>query len=753
MSSAAKTWIAAREVGFTPASERVLSDRPHSATSEAFDGMDLPETVSRTRMISRLESLAVELGFLLVAIFALSFWLTGKGDAAREGVTLGALVLAGAASARASSRVSRRMRKIWLAVPAFCVLLLAGEGGRLIAGELGASSGQQWLVNGSFELAAGALLMAVSLYALSPSSLISWSLGLLDLAMIGLAASVPWLELFVFARIDQHGGSILLPQLVSPILAVVVMAAVSVAFLAVTNRPALSDSFLLALGAWIVADVLIAYHLLAGGDLAPAQGVWLGRALLISVAAVSLRDSASARRRFPLSNSTRRLVVLVTAAAISLAYAGLAFEKGEQLVGFAVTIAVSGLLALRLLVHARERYQHSARLERALREQEQLAVMDALTGLYNRRFLDAELKLELDRSARTQMPVGILLCDLDHFKEINDHYGHLIGDTVLRESARRLLGGVRNGDLVARYGGEEFVVLLPGGDKEQLREIGERCRRAFEERPFRLSDGRSVNVTISIGGACWPEDASTLAALIAAADTALYRAKEEGRNRIHVSTIGTRSSSAAARATVPGSIPSLRPISEPEDAHTRQSRERTMERWAELVARALGLDERAQRRCAMAIRYRDIGKSTLPESILVKRGPLSAVEWELVHEHPAKGAALVELAPELEGIGKIIREHHERFDGRGYPCGKRESEISTEARIVACCDAWKAMRRDRPYAPAKSVGEARAELLAGRGTQFDPDVVMAFLMFDEGDVENAERVLDAVPEGVPGRGP
>jgi len=169
-----------------------------------------------------------------------------------------------------------------------------------------------------------------------------------------------------------------------------------------------------------------------------------------------------------------------------------------------------------------------------------------------------------------------------------------------------------------------------------------------------------------------------------------------------------------------------------------------MERWAALVARALGLDEEAQRRCALAARYHDIGKSALPESILGKNGPLTTVEWEFVQEHPETGATLVELAPELAGIGGIIREHHERYDGRGYPYRKKRREISTEARIVACCDAWEAMRSNRSYAGARSASEARAELLAGRGTQFDPEVVMAFLMFNEGDFKGAERALDGL---------
>ena len=167
-----------------------------------------------------------------------------------------------------------------------------------------------------------------------------------------------------------------------------------------------------------------------------------------------------------------------------------------------------------------------------------------------------------------------------------------------------------------------------------------------------------------------------------------------------------------------------------------------MERWAALVARELGLDEAAQRRCSLAARYHDVGKSTVPKEILSKDGPLSIFEWELVKEHPEMGATLVELAPELAGIARIIREHHERYDGRGYPRGKKNEEISTEARIIACCDAWEAMRSDRAYAAARTASEARAELLAGRGTQFDPEVVRAFLMFDEGDFEGATKALD-----------
>ncbi|MGC9974646.1 MAG: diguanylate cyclase [Gaiellaceae bacterium] len=704
---------------------------------------------------------------LLVLAYILSFWLALNGSALREGVLLGALAVAGCSAVFAMRRAPDSIRAIWWTVPFFCLLLAAGEGGRLVAGHLNASAGSRWLVSGVFVLGAYSLLILGALCALAGSSAIAWSLGLIDSAMIGLAASAPWLGLVVLPRLSDHGGYALLPQLVSP-----VVAAVALLMIALSGRASLetdASTFVLvaAIGAGLAEGLLVYRQLLANGSIAAVQGAAVGAALLVVVAAESTGRSEIVRGRNRYGLGVARLVIVLGAFTASLVYAGYAFRRGEQLAGFAVTSAVSVLLVLRLFVQVLERHRHSARLEEALREQEQLAVMDSLTGLYNRRFLDAELKLELDRSARTQMPVGVLLCDLDHFKLINDKHGHLVGDSVLREVGRRLLNAVRNGDLVARYGGEEFVVLLPDSGKEKLREIGERCRRAFEEVPFELSHGHEAPVTISIGGACWPEDASTPRELVGAADTALYRAKAEGRNRIRLSDQATGDiSSLVASTPEPSSYFEYPPQAEPSFELGSQSLDTTaqevervaaeevadevgqMERWATLVARALGLDENAQRRCALAARYHDIGKSALPESILDKRGPLSPVEWELVHEHSERGAALVELAPELVSIADIIREHHERFDGRGYPGGKANEEILPEARIVACCDAWMAMRSERPYAGAKSVSEARAELLAGRGTQFDPEVVMAFLMFDEGDFEGAERTLNSLSPGV-----
>jgi HD-GYP domain-containing protein (c-di-GMP phosphodiesterase class II) len=157
---------------------------------------------------------------------------------------------------------------------------------------------------------------------------------------------------------------------------------------------------------------------------------------------------------------------------------------------------------------------------------------------------------------------------------------------------------------------------------------------------------------------------------------------------------------------------------------------RAMSRWAELVALELDLDDERQWACATAARLHAIGKVVVPEAVLNKKGPLTPEEWELIQSHPNRGADLVKLAPGFEHVAEIIREHQERFDGTGYPAGKAAIGISLEARIVAVCGAWAAMRATRPYREALSREQAREELETGAASEFDPEVVRAFLLLE-----------------------
>jgi HD-GYP domain-containing protein (c-di-GMP phosphodiesterase class II) len=178
----------------------------------------------------------------------------------------------------------------------------------------------------------------------------------------------------------------------------------------------------------------------------------------------------------------------------------------------------------------------------------------------------------------------------------------------------------------------------------------------------------------------------------------------------------------------------------------RQSSEghsRDMSRWAELVALELDLDDDRQWACSTAARLHAIGKVVVPEDILNKKGPLAPEEWDLIQSHPNRGADLVRLAPGFEKVAEIIREHQERFDGTGYPAGKSAIAISLEARIVAVCGAWAAMRATRPYREALSREQARAELESGSGSEFDPEVVRAFLLLEAAEEWNRSSETSA----------
>jgi diguanylate cyclase (GGDEF)-like protein/PAS domain S-box-containing protein len=165
-----------------------------------------------------------------------------------------------------------------------------------------------------------------------------------------------------------------------------------------------------------------------------------------------------------------------------------------------------------------------------------LALHDALTGLYNRGSFDEKLKEEINRSQRYDRNISLLLIDIDFFKKVNDTYGHQAGDEVLKSIAGMISDSVRNSDYVARYGGEEFVVILPETALEEAIELAERIRMIIEEKEFKVSEKDTIHLTISIGIGSGSEGI-TAEHLIKAADTAVYDAKEHGRNQVRYSNI------------------------------------------------------------------------------------------------------------------------------------------------------------------------------------------------------------------------
>jgi diguanylate cyclase (GGDEF)-like protein len=191
---------------------------------------------------------------------------------------------------------------------------------------------------------------------------------------------------------------------------------------------------------------------------------------------------------------------------------------------------VKSLLRIRRLHEDLE--QKIQELERAQLQLQQLAVTDGLTGLYNFPYFKHKLQVEIARSRRHGLPVSLLMMDIDFFKMYNDHFGHPLGDRILRRFSNLLFEHVRQIDILSRYGGEEFALILPGTPKASAKIVAEKLRTLIEKSYFPLSEKLPFGrVTMSVGAAGYPDDAGNDEELIRVADQALYRAKKEGRNR------------------------------------------------------------------------------------------------------------------------------------------------------------------------------------------------------------------------------
>jgi diguanylate cyclase (GGDEF)-like protein len=174
-------------------------------------------------------------------------------------------------------------------------------------------------------------------------------------------------------------------------------------------------------------------------------------------------------------------------------------------------------------------------LRETLRNQ---AIRDPLTGLFNRRYLEETLERELARAARSQQPLGLIMLDLDHFKDFNDTFGHAAGDAVLRELGRYLKTHTRGGDIACRYGGEEFTLLLPECPPDVLRERAEQIRDGARQLQVQHRGQLLGMVTVSLGLSHFPAHGAASEALLHLADAALYQAKRQGRDRVVIAALG-----------------------------------------------------------------------------------------------------------------------------------------------------------------------------------------------------------------------
>jgi diguanylate cyclase (GGDEF)-like protein len=373
---------------------------------------------------------------------------------------------------------------------------------------------------------------------------------------------------------------------------------------------------------------------------------------------------------------------------------------------------VGPLLAIALY----QRSTHKAM--RAMR----LALTDPLTGLGNHRSFHERLQRELVVAEEKSSSLALCLVDFDDLKSVNDRFGHPVGDLVLGHVASRL----RQGGEAFRLGGDEFAVLLPRQDERQATGVA----RSIVERVAALDVEGVGPVTVSAGVAMYPTHGTGRDELIRLADSALYWAKKDGKNRVRAYAAESilranleQLADTPDRAAQYRAAESLAKAVDERDAYTGSHSQRVGE-YAARIARRLGADEAAVELTRLAGNLHDLGKLAIPEEVLRNPDSLNEAERIMLERHPQIGFRMLESLG-VEPVAEWVLHHHERWDGAGYPNRLAAEAIPLGARIIFVADAYDAMTSDRAYRSAIPQQDALAELERCAGTQFDPAVVKA----------------------------
>ena len=326
---------------------------------------------------------------------------------------------------------------------------------------------------------------------------------------------------------------------------------------------------------------------------------------------------------------------------------------------------------------------------------------DYLTGLYNRAFFEEELKrLNVQRN----LPLSVVLGDINGLKIINDAYGHEKGDELLIKVASILRQCFRKSDIISRWGGDEFIILLPATDYRSAEEIVDRIEEAcskynIEGMPVSISLGISTKIT---------EDENIEEKLKDAEDK-MYHQKMSDEKRTHRSMISYIEKSLDKKDY------------ETED-HVRR-----MEKLSLMLGKDLKLSESELNELVMLSALHDIGKIAVADNLIQKPGKLTPQEWEMIKKHPEVGYRIAQSSGDLAVIADAILTHHENWDGSGYPEGLKGEEIPLISRIISIVDSYDAMTHDRPYRRALNKEQAVAEIRRCSGTKYDPKLVEVFI--------------------------
>ncbi|MHB8125219.1 MAG: HD domain-containing phosphohydrolase [Desulfitobacteriaceae bacterium] len=330
-----------------------------------------------------------------------------------------------------------------------------------------------------------------------------------------------------------------------------------------------------------------------------------------------------------------------------------------------------------------------------------LSYHDKLTGLYNRRFYEEEIKrLDTERN----LPISIIIGDVNGLKLVNDAFGHDKGDELLQKAAAAIQSACRTDDIVARWGGDEFVILLPKTESEEVEEIINRIKKHYSNLSV-----NALSVSISFGSDTKRKADEEILKVLKSAEDYMYKHKiieNEGMRGNSINTI----------------INTLHEKNRREEQHSKRVSE-----VCQKIGRAIGLSEIEVSKLKVVGLLHDIGKIAIEEGILNKPGKLTEQEWKKIKQHPDIGYRILSTSYDMLELADCILAHHERWDGTGYPKGLKGEAITRIARIIALADSYDAMTSERPYRNAMTEEEVIIEIRKNAGTQFDPEIARIFV--------------------------
>lgn len=341
------------------------------------------------------------------------------------------------------------------------------------------------------------------------------------------------------------------------------------------------------------------------------------------------------------------------------------------------------------------------KVEQTEQENIYLSYFDVLTGLYNRGYYEMEVeRLDTEKN----LPISVIMADVNGLKMINDAFGHQLGDELLRKAAESIRRISRTNDVIARWGGDEFVILLPNTTSEEAEKVVGRIKETCNEESVNM-----VCVSMSLG---WDTKTSVeidIAEVLKNAEDEMYKFKiiqNEGLRGNIINTI----------------VKTLYEKNPREEEHSERVGE-----IAEKIGIAIGFSDIAVSKLKVIGHLHDIGKIAVEDGILNKSGRLTEREQEEIRRHPDVGYRILSATSEMLELANCVLAHHERWDGKGYPGGLAGENIPLEARIIALADSYDAMSSERPYRKALDVDVILYEIKRNAGYQFDPELARAFV--------------------------